>query len=178
MSLGATGIHNSDRLDTTRIQRRALSVLVSAQILSGAGLAAGVTVGALLAQDMLGSTSLAGLPSALFTGGSALAAVGVGRICQARGRRVGSGQEDEMVVFSCGESYCCGEAGEEAARASRPAPSVATVATMPARSGPPASPRSRPSSAAVITPPIRGGHVVVDAETLSNCRKVLCHRGS
>ncbi|MER8010302.1 MFS transporter [Streptomyces sp. NPDC094149] len=70
-------------------QRRVLAVLVSSQILSGAGLAAGVTVGALLAQDMLGSTDLAGLPSALFTAGSALAAVAVGRISQARGRRPG-----------------------------------------------------------------------------------------
>ncbi|MGW0710482.1 MFS transporter [Streptomyces sp. NPDC002643] len=70
-------------------QRRVLAVLVSSQILSGAGLAAGITVGALLAQDMLGSTDLAGLPSALFTAGSALAAVAIGRISQARGRRPG-----------------------------------------------------------------------------------------
>ncbi|MGW0843416.1 MFS transporter [Streptomyces sp. NPDC002787] len=70
-------------------QRRVLVVLVSSQILSGAGLAAGITVGALLAQDMLGSTDLAGLPSALFTAGSALAAVTIGRISQARGRRPG-----------------------------------------------------------------------------------------
>ncbi|MFC0625745.1 MFS transporter [Kribbella deserti] len=70
-------------------QRRTLIVLVVAQILSGAGLAAGVTVGSLLAQDMLRSTSLAGLPSALGTAGSVLAAVAVGRISQAHGRRVG-----------------------------------------------------------------------------------------
>ncbi|MFF2951762.1 MFS transporter [Kitasatospora sp. NPDC057965] len=70
-------------------QRRVLTVLVTSQILSGAGLAAGITVGALLAQDMLGSTDLAGLPSALFTAGSALAAVAVGRVSQARGRRPG-----------------------------------------------------------------------------------------
>ncbi|MET8829438.1 MFS transporter [Streptomyces sp. NPDC004610] len=75
--------------DAEQAQRRILRALVISQILSGAGLAAGVTVGALLAQDMLGSTSLAGLPSALFTAGSALAAVIVGRISQARGRRPG-----------------------------------------------------------------------------------------
>lgn len=45
-------------------QRRILAVLVTAQIFSGAGLAAGVTVGALLAQDMLGATDLSGLPAA------------------------------------------------------------------------------------------------------------------
>lgn len=75
--------------DPDQAQRRVLRVLVASQVFSGAGLAAGVTVGALLAQDMLGSTSLAGLPSALFTAGSALAAVVVGRVSQAHGRRPG-----------------------------------------------------------------------------------------
>ena len=74
---------------TAELQRRTLRVLVLAQVLSGAGLAAGITVGALLAQDMLGSTGLAGLPSALFTAGSALTAVAVGRISQSHGRRPG-----------------------------------------------------------------------------------------
>ncbi|MFC7585315.1 MFS transporter [Nonomuraea antimicrobica] len=76
-------------LPRIQAQRRTLIVLVAAQVLSGAGLAAGVTVGALLAQDMLSSTSLAGLPSALGTAGSALAAFAVGRVSQARGRRPG-----------------------------------------------------------------------------------------
>ncbi|MFC9993708.1 MFS transporter [Nocardia sp. NPDC127526] len=75
--------------DAARAQRRILTVLVSAQILSGAGLAAGITVGALLAQDILGSTGLAGLPSGLFTAGSAVAAIAVGRLSQRRGRRPG-----------------------------------------------------------------------------------------
>jgi MFS family permease len=70
-------------------QRRTLVILVLAQVLSGAALAAGVTVGALLAQDMLGSTLLSGLPSALFAAGGALAAVGVGRLSERSGRRVG-----------------------------------------------------------------------------------------
>ncbi|UNO44405.1 MFS transporter [Streptomyces sp. MST-110588] len=66
-----------------------LSVLVIAQVLSGLGLAAGITVGALLAEEMLGSTGLAGVPAALFTGGAALGAVGIGRTCQRWGRRPG-----------------------------------------------------------------------------------------
>lgn len=70
-------------------QRRILSVLVAAQVLSGAGLAAGITVGALLAQDMLGATSAAGLPAALFTIGSALAAVLIARVSGLHGRRAG-----------------------------------------------------------------------------------------
>lgn len=79
----------AEDLPRSQAQRRVLIVLIAAQMFSGAGLAAGVTVGALLAQDMLGSTSLAGLLGALSTAGSALAAVAVGRISQARGRRPG-----------------------------------------------------------------------------------------
>ncbi|MYY10391.1 MFS transporter [Streptomyces sp. SID4919] len=70
-------------------QRRVLRVLVVTQILSGAALAAGITVGALLAEEMLGSTGLAGVPSALFTIGAAVGAAGIGRACQRWGRRPG-----------------------------------------------------------------------------------------
>ncbi|KAA0919937.1 MFS transporter [Dietzia sp. ANT_WB102] len=71
------------------MQRRILTVLILGQLLAGAGLAAGVTVGALLAEDLLGGPGLSGLPSALFTGGSAIAAIAVGKLSQARGRRPG-----------------------------------------------------------------------------------------
>lgn len=78
-------------VDRRRVQRRTLAVVVLSQVLGGAGLAAGVTVGALLAEDMLGSDSLAGVPTALFTLGSALAAFLVGRFTQRWGRRIGLG---------------------------------------------------------------------------------------
>jgi MFS family permease len=78
-------------------QRRALRALVVAQVFGGAGLAAGVSVGALLARDLLGSTSGAGLPAALFTAGSAAAAVSVGRLSQRYGRRLGL-----AAGFACG----------------------------------------------------------------------------
>ncbi|MCM4076579.1 MFS transporter [Paractinoplanes hotanensis] len=71
------------------LYRRSLIVVVVSQVFGGAGLAAGVTVGALLAQDMLGNDSLAGLPTALFTLGSALTAFAVGRLTQRTGRRGG-----------------------------------------------------------------------------------------
>src|SRR3954447_10406985 len=73
------------------LQRRVLAVVVAGQVLGGAGLAAGITVGALLAQEMLGSGDLAGVPTALFTLGSALAAFLIGGITQRRGRRLGIG---------------------------------------------------------------------------------------
>ncbi len=71
------------------LYKRSLVVVVLSQIFGGAGLAAGITVGALLAQEMLGSESSAGLPAALFTLGSAFAAFVVGRISQRHGRRYG-----------------------------------------------------------------------------------------
>lgn len=76
-------------MSTAALYRRTLRVLLVSQVLAGAGLAAGVTVGALLAEDMVGSTGVAGLPAALLTLGSAAAAVGVGRLSQRSGRRPG-----------------------------------------------------------------------------------------
>lgn len=72
-----------------RLYKRTLLIVVLSQIFGGAGLAAGVTVGALLAQDMLGTDSFAGIPSALLTLGSAVAALLVGRLSQRFGRRFG-----------------------------------------------------------------------------------------
>ncbi|QFF98037.1 MFS transporter [Psychrobacillus glaciei] len=71
------------------LYRRTLWIVVISQIFGGAGLAAGITVGALLAQDMLGTDSFAGVPIALLTLGSAGAAFIVGRLSQRFGRRLG-----------------------------------------------------------------------------------------
>nr|WP_160723686.1 MFS transporter [Bacillus sp. USDA818B3_A] len=80
-------IHSSEKQKT--LYKRTLFVVSISQIFGGAGLAAGVTVGALLAQQMLGTDALAGVPSALLTFGSAGAALFVGRLSQAFGRRTG-----------------------------------------------------------------------------------------
>lgn len=81
-------MHRSTQ-EIAALQRRTLVVVVASQVLGGAGLAAGVTVGALLAQEMIGGEDLAGLPAGLFTLGSAAAALGVGRLSQRAGRRTG-----------------------------------------------------------------------------------------
>lgn len=75
-------------VDVAAVQRRTLAVVIASQVLGGAGLSAGVAVGALLAREMLGSEAMSGLPAAMFTLGSAGAAFGVGRIAQRSGRRV------------------------------------------------------------------------------------------
>lgn len=72
-----------------QLYRRSLFIVVLSQIFGGAGLAAGITVGALLAQDMLGTEGFAGVPTALFTLGSAGAALIVGRLSERFGRRSG-----------------------------------------------------------------------------------------
>jgi len=81
-------IADSDILQKALFKRTLLVILLS-QTLGGAGLAVGITVGALLAQEMLGVESLTGLPTTLFTLGSALSAYVVGRITQSYGRRLG-----------------------------------------------------------------------------------------
>ncbi|MFD0670117.1 MFS transporter [Cohnella sp. GCM10027633] len=80
-------IASPEKLD--KLRRRTLAIVVLSQLFGGAGLAAGITVGALLAQEMLGTDSYAGVPTALFTLGAAAAALTVGRLSQRRGRRVG-----------------------------------------------------------------------------------------
>lgn len=72
-----------------QLYKKTLIVVIMSQIFGGAGLAAGITVGALLAQDMLGTDSVTGVPTALFTLGSAGAALLVGRLSQHYGRRFG-----------------------------------------------------------------------------------------
>ncbi|MGD6873421.1 MFS transporter [Sutcliffiella horikoshii] len=72
-----------------QLYRRTLMIVVFSQIFGGAGLAAGITVGALLAKDMLGTDAYSGVPVALLTLGSAGAAYLIGRTSQRYGRRIG-----------------------------------------------------------------------------------------
>lgn len=80
-------VHSTD--EQQKLYKRSLLIVMLSQVFGGAGLAAGITVGALLAKDMLGTESVAGLPAALFTLGSALAAFVVGQLSQRFGRRYG-----------------------------------------------------------------------------------------
>ncbi|WP_212936019.1 MFS transporter [Bacillus hominis] len=91
--LDKAGTLISNRMYTEEEQqslyKRTLIIVSISQMFGGAGLAAGITVGALLAQQMLGTDAYAGLPTAMFTLGSALAAFIVGKLSQRYGRRVG-----------------------------------------------------------------------------------------
>jgi MFS family permease len=71
------------------LQRSTIRVLVAAQLLGALGLAAGGTAGALLAEDLTGSATAAGLPLAALVLGSGVSAVAVTRLMDRTGRRVG-----------------------------------------------------------------------------------------
>lgn len=80
-------VHSEE--EQQKLYKRTLWIVILSQTFGGAGLAAGITVGALIARQMLGSESFSGLPTALFTLGSALSAFLVGRFSQRFGRRYG-----------------------------------------------------------------------------------------
>jgi MFS family permease len=71
------------------IQRRTVGTLVISQMLGGVGLASGVAVGALLAEEVSGSARWAGLGSTFQVLGAALIAVPMARMMARRGRRPG-----------------------------------------------------------------------------------------
>ncbi|MBO1212181.1 MFS transporter [Staphylococcus nepalensis] len=78
-----------DETSLRKFYKKVLTIVSISQIFGGAGLAAGITVGALIAKDILGTDAYSGLPSALFTLGSAGAAMMVGTLSQKFGRRIG-----------------------------------------------------------------------------------------
>lgn len=78
----------ADSADAT-IQRRTVRVLAAAQVLGGVGVGAGVAVGGLVAEDVSGSTALAGLAQTATVLGAAVAALPMARLMSVRGRRPG-----------------------------------------------------------------------------------------
>jgi MFS family permease len=71
------------------LQRRTMRVLVVAQLLGALGLAAAVTAGALLAEDITGSQTSAGLPLSVLVLASGIGAVVVAHVMSRSGRRIG-----------------------------------------------------------------------------------------
>lgn len=76
-------------LDREAVQRRTLRVLVAGQVLGGGAIGVGAATAALLARDILGSGTFAGLAFAAFSFGAAGAAVPMSRIMARHGRRRG-----------------------------------------------------------------------------------------
>ena len=76
-------------VDRTGLQRRTTQVLVASQVLGGVGVASGIVVTGLLAEQVSGSTTLSGFAGTTAVLGAALAAVPLARISSRRGRRAG-----------------------------------------------------------------------------------------
>jgi MFS family permease len=70
------------------LQRTTLRVLVASNVLGGVAVASGFAVAGLLAENISGSTSLAGLVATSTTLGAALLAVPLARLARSHGRRV------------------------------------------------------------------------------------------
>ena len=76
-------------LDRAALQRKVVRSLVGSQVLSGVGMAGGIAVGALLAEDLSGTEALAGVGTTAQVFGTALITIPVARATAARGRRLG-----------------------------------------------------------------------------------------
>lgn len=81
------------------LQRRTVATLAGSQVLGGVGVSAGAAVGALLAADVSGSETRAGLGGTAQTLGGALAALVVARVMAAKGRRPGLTTGYLMAIF-------------------------------------------------------------------------------
>ena len=72
-----------------QVQRRTIWTLVAAQSLGGLGITIGIAVAALLAEEISGSESLAGLAQTMQVRGAAVASVRLAHLMGKRGRRPG-----------------------------------------------------------------------------------------
>ena len=76
-------------VDPVAVQRRTLGVLSAGVALSGLGVTVGITVGGLLARDVAGTDTAAGLGSTAGVLGAAVVAVPLARVSDRAGRRAG-----------------------------------------------------------------------------------------
>lgn len=90
--------------DVAAVQRRTVGVLVASQALGGLGTTVGIAVASVLAEDVSGSESLAGLMQTMQVLGAALASYLLARLMGARGRRIGLAAG--YVVGAAGAALC------------------------------------------------------------------------
>ena len=96
-----SSLEASDSLDLVALQRKTLRILTAGQIIGAAALAAAVTVGAYVVQEILGdSTPWGGIATATETPGTAVMAQVLSRLMMRRGRR--SGLQLGYALATCG----------------------------------------------------------------------------
>jgi MFS family permease len=77
-----------DDLERLRVQRRTVSVLIAGQIVSGLGVGAAVSMGALLVAAVTGSEAWSGMAATMNTLGAAVFAIPLALLARRRGRRI------------------------------------------------------------------------------------------
>ncbi|UUZ59305.1 hypothetical protein [Nocardioides sp. B-3] len=80
---------NSEGIDPAAVQTRTIRTLVVSQAVGAVGVTIGVATASLLARDISGSESMAGLAQTFRVLGTAAAAFLLARLMRARGRRIG-----------------------------------------------------------------------------------------
>ncbi|WP_017596214.1 MFS transporter [Nocardiopsis potens] len=77
--------------DPVRVQRKAVTALVIAQVIGGLGVGSALSVGGLIAEDLTGSQTWAGMATTTITLGAALFSLPLAGLAARRGRRPGLG---------------------------------------------------------------------------------------
>ncbi len=95
--------------DRRAVQRRTVATLAAGQALGGVGVATGIAVSAILAEEIVGSATLAGLTSTTQVLGAALAAYAIAALAQRGGRRTGLALG--YAVGACGAALSVVAAG-------------------------------------------------------------------
>lgn len=85
----AAPVAAADGPDLAAVQRRTVRTLLGSQVCGGVGLVSGYSVTALLADDLTGSKTLAGLSAACLSIGAAIASFPLASLMARRGRRPG-----------------------------------------------------------------------------------------
>ncbi|MDN6330476.1 MAG: MFS transporter, partial [Brachybacterium sp.] len=98
-------------LERRRVQRRTVSVLIAGQIVSGLGIGAAVSMGALLVAAVTGSEAWSGMAATMNTLGAALFAIPLALLARRRGRRVSL--TTGALVAALGALAVTGSAGLE-----------------------------------------------------------------
>jgi MFS family permease len=101
---GPVGPAVLDATDVARLQRRTVAVLVVSQTFGGVGTTVALAVAAVLADELSGSESLAGLVQTAQVAGAALAAYVLARVMGSHGRRVGLA--GGFLVGGAGAAVC------------------------------------------------------------------------
>lgn len=98
-------------VDRHQIQRRTVGTLMAANAFGYAGFVAVVAVAALLASEMTGNDSIAGIPAAAGTLGTAAAAAPLALRSKRFGRRIGIRRGYLIGVIGCGMAFLAGQLG-------------------------------------------------------------------